>query len=58
MALGKLGDVDHTVYELGQQLDTLRPQLAVAEQEVQYRMGLITSAKERYDGDMHMHYGK
>ena len=46
-ALGRLEEVDRTVYELEQGMATLRPQLAAAEEEVQQRMGLITTAKER-----------
>ena len=45
--LQKLGEVDHTVQALERQLEVLRPRLAAAEMEVQQRMGLITSAKER-----------
>ena len=45
--LQKLGEVDHMVQTLERQLAVLRPRLAAAEMEVQQRMGLITSAKER-----------
>ncbi len=46
-ALEKLSEVDRTVYELEQELGVLRPQLALAEQEVQQRMNQITTAKEK-----------
>ena len=46
-ALKKLEAVDRVVFELNQQLDSLRPRLAVAELEVQDKMQLITAAKER-----------
>ena len=46
-ALEKLSDIDNTVTDLERQLATLRPQLAMAEQEVQQKMALITAAKER-----------
>ena len=47
-ALDRLEEVDKAVNELEQGLATLKPQLAVAEQEVQQRMDLITDAKEKY----------
>lgn len=46
-ALKKLEAVDRVVFELKQQLTSLRPKLAVAEGEAQEKMHLITAAKER-----------
>ena len=46
-ALQKLEAVEHTVYEVKQELSTLQVKLAAAEQEVQQRMTLITAAKEK-----------
>ena len=46
-ALQKLEAVEHTVYEVKQELGTLQVKLAAAEQEVQQRMTLITAAKEK-----------
>ena len=46
-ALQKLEAVEHTVYEVKQELGTLQAKLAAAEQEVQQRMTLITAAKEK-----------
>ena len=48
LALQKVADVDRTVYELDEELAVLKPQLALAEQEVQQRMNQITTAKEKY----------
>ena len=47
LALQKLADVDRTVYELEEEMAVLKPQLALAEQEVQQRMNQITAAKEK-----------
>lgn len=47
-ALQKLQAVEHTVYEVKQELSALQVKLAAAEQEVQQRMSLITAAKEKY----------
>ena len=46
-ALQKLEAVEHTMYEVKQELSTLQVKLAAAEQEVQQRMTLITAAKEK-----------
>ena len=47
-ALQKLQAVEHTVFEVKQELGALQVKLAAAEQEVQQRMSLITAAKEKY----------
>lgn len=46
-ALARLEEVERSVYGLEQGIATLRPQLAMAEREVQQRMELIAAAKER-----------